>query len=190
MSASTALPNTWHHRRVAEASAKPCWICYKPTSSVLITPDNKDFFYICVGHLKDKGFCQPDAAEAAAVAAKKKEELEQEIRKVVKEYEEKKQRKKEKQKEKDKGKDKESKEDKKKSEDEDKKDQEDFDGKMKELSKSKEDMQADEGPRIYSLNKNFYQMRVDRIRNAEIAKRNRERLKNPSLFPSVPSGDP
>ena len=36
--------------------------------------------------------------------------------------------------------------------------------------------------------RNFYQMRVDRLRNIEVAKRNRERLKDPSLFPSVPSG--
>jgi hypothetical protein len=58
-------------------------------------------------------------------------------------------------------------------------------------------------PRIYALNKyaavvlflctyltfsirNFYQVRVDRIRAAEMAKRNRERLSNPTLFPSVP----
>lgn len=36
-----ALVNKWYLRRVAEASAKPCDICYKPTTSVLITPDNK-----------------------------------------------------------------------------------------------------------------------------------------------------
>ena len=42
--------------------------------------------------------------------------------------------------------------------------------------------------RYLTDNRNFYQMRLDRIRNAEIAKRNRERLKNPSVFPSVPAG--
>ena len=36
-----ALVNIWHLRRVAETSAKSCDICYKPTASVLITPDNK-----------------------------------------------------------------------------------------------------------------------------------------------------
>lgn len=36
-----ALVNVWHLRKVAETSAKPCDICYKPTTSVLITPDNK-----------------------------------------------------------------------------------------------------------------------------------------------------
>lgn len=36
-----ALVNVWHLRKVAEASAKPCDVCYKPTTNVLITPDNK-----------------------------------------------------------------------------------------------------------------------------------------------------
>jgi hypothetical protein len=38
--------------------------------------------------------------------------------------------------------------------------------------------------------RNFYQMRLDKLRNAEIARRNRERLNNPANFPSVPSGNP
>jgi hypothetical protein len=33
-------------------------------------------------------------------------------------------------------------------------------------------------------------MRLDKIRNAEIAKRNRERLQNPANFPSVPKNLP
>lgn len=32
-------------------------------------------------------------------------------------------------------------------------------------------------------------MRIDRIRNIEISRRNRERLKNSAAFPSVPNGD-
>jgi hypothetical protein len=36
--------------------------------------------------------------------------------------------------------------------------------------------------------RNFYQMRIDRMRNMEAAKRNRQRLQDPSYFPSVPSG--
>ena len=36
--------------------------------------------------------------------------------------------------------------------------------------------------------RNFYQMRVDRLRGIEAAKRNRQRMQDPSLFPSVPSG--
>jgi len=36
----------------------------------------------------------------------------------------------------------------------------------------------------------FYQQRVSKKRQAEIAKRNRERLQNPNFFPSVPKGLP
>lgn len=185
-----SLPNVWHHRKVAENSAKACWICYKPSASVLITPDNKDFFYICVGHLSDRGFCQPDADEVAAAAArKKKEELDREIELVKKEYEEKQKTKREKRKAKEKEKEK-DKDAKKADEDEDRDDEKVKDDKIKELSKSKDQAQADLGPRIFTLNKTFYQQRVDRIRNAEIAKRNRERLSNPANFPSPPSGIP
>ena len=101
-----ALANVWHLRKVAEASAKPCDICYKPTTGVLITPDNKvgesrlslatsrltilqDYFYICQGHLKDRGFASPIVDEADAAAKKKKEELDREIELVKQEYEEK-----------------------------------------------------------------------------------------------------
>ncbi|KAF2256311.1 DUF1742-domain-containing protein [Trematosphaeria pertusa] len=187
-----SLQNVWHHRKVAEGSGKACWICYKPSTSVLITPDKKDFFYICVGHLSDRGFCQPDADEAAAAATrKKKEELDREIELVKKEYEEKQKLKREKRKAKEKEKGKGKDKDAKKTEDEeDKEDEKSKDDKIKELSKSKDQAEVDLGPRIFTLNKNFYQMRVDRIRNAEIAKRNRERLNNPANFPSPPSGIP
>ena len=39
------------------------------------------------------------------------------------------------------------------------------------------------------LSRNFYQMRINRLRNIEMAKRNAERLRNPASFPSVPKGD-
>ncbi|KAI4628954.1 hypothetical protein J4E83_003507 [Alternaria metachromatica] len=162
----------------------------------------KDFFYICPGHLVDRGFCQPEADEAKRVAdQKKQEELDREIEAVKKEYEEKQKLKREKRKGKDKEKDKEKeKETKGKEAEEDKQDEKAKDDKacdvhlhfvtIKELSKTKDQAQAELGPRIYQLNKNFYQMRLDKLRNAEIAKRNRERLNNPANFPSVPSGNP
>ena len=56
-----ALPfqNVYHLRTVADASAKPCFVCMKTSNRVLITTDNKDFFYTCIGHLKDRGFAIP-----------------------------------------------------------------------------------------------------------------------------------
>lgn len=65
----------------------------------------QDFFYICPVHLKDKGFCSPIIDEAA-VAAKKKKEMEAEIERVKQEFEEKQKKKKDKEKDKDKDKDK------------------------------------------------------------------------------------
>lgn len=122
---------------------------------------------------------------------KKKEDMDREIQKIKEEYEEKQRRKKEKrkQKEKDKGKDKEKdKEAKKDEDDEDKKDEKERDDKIKALS-DKGETNPDDGPRIFTLKKNFYQMRIKRIRDAEAARRNKERLSNPSSFPSVPTGD-
>ncbi|KAH7058587.1 VPS4-associated protein 1 [Macrophomina phaseolina] len=193
---AAALQNLWYHRRVADAQAKACWICFKPSSSVLITPDSKDFFYICPGHLKDRGFCEPDADEAAAVTEKKKkEEMDREIQKIKDEYGEKQRRKKEKRKEKEKeqGKDKEKDKEGKDEETEDKKDEKERDDKAAYLHptalSTKNETKADDGPRIFTLKKNFYQMRIKRIRDAEAARRNKERFANPSLFPSAPTGD-
>jgi hypothetical protein len=48
----------------------------------------------------------------------------------------------------------------------------------------------EEEPRVFALGKMFYQQRIDKKKNAEIAKRNRERLQNPNLFPQVPKNFP
>ncbi|GAB7348071.1 hypothetical protein MBLNU459_g6102t1 [Dothideomycetes sp. NU459] len=187
------MENIWHHRKVADTAARACFICYKPSSSVLITPDSKDFFYVCPSHLKDRNFAVPTEDEAKALADRqKKEQLDKEIETIKKEYEEKMKKKKEKRKAKDKDKDKDEKNDKDKGANKaeaesDAQDEKDKDDKIKALTK--EEPKADDGPRIFRLQKHFYQQRLDKMRNAEIAKRNRERLRNPTSFPSVPSGD-
>ena len=77
-------------------------ICYKPSTSVLVTPDSKDFFYICPSHLKDRNFAVPTEEEAKALEERrKKEELDKEIEKIKAEYEEKLKKKKDKKKGKD-----------------------------------------------------------------------------------------
>ncbi|KAI0837225.1 DUF1742-domain-containing protein [Hypoxylon sp. FL0890] len=182
-----SFPNIWHHRRVAETSAKACEVCYKPSSSVLVTPENKDFFYVCPGHLKDRGFCTP-IIDQEAVAAKKKKEMEEELERVKKEYEEKQRKKKEKEskssKESEKTKDEEEKETKKT----DKKDESNAD--VKDKAGDKTPQKTEEEPRVFALQRTFYQQRLDRKRQAEMAKRNRERLSNPNFFPSVPKDLP
>nr|KMM73487.1 hypothetical protein CPAG_09776 [Coccidioides posadasii RMSCC 3488] len=176
--AQSLIPNRWHLRRVADSAARSCYICYKPSSSVLITPDNKDFFYICPIHLKDKGFCSPVIDEEEVAAKKKKEEMAREIEKVKKEYEEKMKRKKEKEKgEKDEGNKKKENEDEKKAKEKDEK------------AAHTGGVTGEDGPRIFTLHKNFYQMRIDKLRSMELAKRNRERMKDASFFPSAPKND-
>ncbi|OJJ87062.1 AAA-ATPase Vps4-associated 1 family protein [Aspergillus glaucus CBS 516.65] len=180
-----SLQNTWHHRKVADTAAKACFICYKPSNSVLITPDNKDFFYICPAHLKDRNFCSA-VVDTAGAEAKVKEALQQ--RKKEKEKEKKGEESKEKNGEekkdadKDKGKDKDARSD--------EKERDDKIESLKKQEKGQGNTPTDDSDssRVFSLHKNFYQMRIDRLRNVEMAKRNRQRLQDPSLFPSVPSG--
>ena len=49
----------------------------------------QDFFYICQGHLKDRGFCTPLIDEAEAEAKRKKEAMDREIELIKQEYEDK-----------------------------------------------------------------------------------------------------
>ncbi|KAE8399135.1 AAA-ATPase Vps4-associated protein 1-domain-containing protein [Aspergillus pseudonomiae] len=205
---SGLFQNIYHLRRVADTAAKACYVCHKPSSSVMITPDNKDFFYVCPVHLKDRHFCSPIVDTEDEEKKKKEEALAKEIEKVKKEYEEKQKKKK------DKTKEKKSDEESKKEEgsSSDKKegnDEKERDDKVyilpplpllphppaaqaldiESLKKSAQPTStSDDGPRIFALHKNFYQMRIDRLRNLEAAKRNRQRLQDPSFFPSVPSG--
>ncbi|TDZ40440.1 UPF0589 protein [Colletotrichum spinosum] len=152
-----SFENVYTHRKVAEAAAKGCDVCYRATSSVLVAPENKDFFYVCPSHLKDRNFCSPIIDKEAA-EAKRKKELEEEVERVKKEYEEKQRKKKEKEekeksadnakaKEKDKDKDEQKAENPKKGDD------------------AKAAVKADAGtpdpptaeePRVFALHKNFF----------------------------------
>ncbi|KAK4445936.1 VPS4-associated protein 1 [Podospora aff. communis PSN243] len=187
-----SFPNIYTHRKVADTSAKPCDICFKSTSSVLITPDNKDFFYVCPGHLKDTGFCTPKI-DKEAEEARKKNELEAEVERVKKEYEEKQKKKKEEKEKKEKEKEEKDKKEKDKKEEKGKKEDEVSERGVGYLAKSKSpapEEPKEEEPRVFELKSTFYQQRVMKKRQLEMAKRNRERLADPSFFPSVPKGLP
>ncbi|RDW60795.1 DUF1742-domain-containing protein [Coleophoma cylindrospora] len=172
------FPNIYTHRKVADTASKACDICYKPSTSVL------DFFYVCAIHLKDKGFCTPIVDEAA-IAARKKREMDAEIQRVKEEFEEKQRKKKEKDNAKEK--EKEKKDD---SKDKDKKDGKDTEKQDDEKKKADTPATPDAEPRVFALQKAFYQQRLEKRRQIEIAKRNRERLQSPNLFPQVPKDLP
>ncbi|KAJ5484997.1 Protein of unknown function DUF1742fungi [Penicillium diatomitis] len=186
-----SLTNVYHLRRVADTSARPCLICYKPSTSVLITPDNKDFFYVCPKHLQDRHFCSPIIDAEREAARLKEQQMAEEIEKVKKEYEEKQKRKKEREKskkdDKDDSKDKDAK-DSKQSKESEANEEKERDEKIDAIKKGNA-AKPDDSQRVFALHKTFYQMRIDRLKGIEMAKRNQERMKNPSLFPSVPSND-
>ncbi|KAG6907839.1 hypothetical protein DXG01_007221 [Tephrocybe rancida] len=110
------LFNNIYYKRTT-ATAKACYVCYKPTTTVLATINTTDFLYTCPGHLSDHGFASTLGGEDGADGARKVVLSDEEIAKVKEEWEEKQKRKKEKEKEdkekkekdgeKDKGKDKE-----------------------------------------------------------------------------------
>ncbi|KAM0282011.1 hypothetical protein ACHAQH_003217 [Verticillium albo-atrum] len=180
-----SFANIYTHRKVADTAAKGCDVCFRSTTSVLVAPENKDFFFACPSHLKDRNFCAP-IIDAAAVEAKKKKEMDEELERVKKEYEERQRKKKEreeKEKSDEKDKDKEKKVDEKKTDD--KKDD------TEDKSKSADATPApEEEPRVFSLQKNFFALRLEKKRQIELAKRNRERISQPNFFPSVPKGAP
>lgn len=174
--------NLYHRRLVDQASARACWICYKPSPVVLITPESDDWFHICASHLQDRNFAIPQDAEDPA-KKKRDEEIQAEIEALKKEYDEKQRKKAEKRKSKD-SKDKSSKA-------EDDKAEKEKQDKIAELEKKREEEKATAvGPRIFELSKNFYQMRLQKKRDVQVAKTNRARLQDPSSFPSVPTSNP
>lgn len=76
-----------------------------PTHVLMTDNGFQDFFYVCPSHLKDSNFCTP-VIDKAAIEARKKKAMEEELERVKKEYEEKQKKKKEKEQEKEKEKDK------------------------------------------------------------------------------------
>lgn len=88
---------------------KACFVCYKPTTTVLATINTVDFIYTCDNHLTDPGFASQvgESQDGVGSGAKKLGLSAEEIAKVKEEWEERQRRKKEKEKEKEQGKEKE-----------------------------------------------------------------------------------
>lgn len=182
---SAPFQNIYHRRAVAPHAAKPCFVCYKSTTTVLNQADSKDWFYTCAGHLNDRGFAIPQVDHNA----ERKEALDREIERVKAEYEVKLKAKKEKEKAKAKGKDGEKS---KKIKDDDEpaaeeEEEQDPEAKLKELQAQKDAQGKEpEGPRVFELHKSVYQMRVQKLRARLEAQHQMQRRRNPSFFPSVP----
>lgn len=117
-----------YYKRTA-GTPRACYVCYKPTTTVLATVNTVDFIYVCDGHLTDPGFAAKvgESGDGVGAGAKKMGLSPEEIAKVKADWEERQARKKEKEKEK--SKDKEQEKEKEKNKKESDKAQEDKEGK-------------------------------------------------------------
>lgn len=121
-------------------------ILLNPMAYKLLLTKSKDFFYVCMSHLKDRHFCTPQIDEEA-LKKKREQEMAEEKERVKKEYEEKQRKKKEKEEKdkKDKDGDKGEKKDDEKDKDDEKKKSSDDE---KDEDKKEEE---EEAPRVFEL---------------------------------------
>jgi len=94
-----SFTNLYYKRTTA--TPKACFVCYKPTTTVLATANTTDFIYTCDGHLSDPGFVTlvGESGDGVGAGGAKKMGLSaEEIAKVKAEWEESQRRKKEKEK--------------------------------------------------------------------------------------------
>ncbi|PIL36880.1 hypothetical protein GSI_00570 [Ganoderma sinense ZZ0214-1] len=100
---ASAFTNLYYKRAVG--TARPCYVCNKPTTVVLATINTVDFLYTCDTHLSDPGFASQVGSTndgVGAGGAKKMGLSPEEIAKVKAEYEERQKKRAEKAKEKEK----------------------------------------------------------------------------------------
>lgn len=152
------LRNLYYQRTTG--TEHQCFICFKGTTTVLATPDGtSDFLYTCTSHLTDPGF-----------AKEIEDPLKAQIEQAKKEYEERLAKRKAKKAKKAKSKDK----------DKDKK--EDKDSSDEELKPPKE---LPAGPKKYTLHRDIFAIREDRIKQRTMAKKAKEVT---LVLPSAPKG--
>ncbi|GAO48466.1 DUF1742-domain-containing protein [Saitoella complicata NRRL Y-17804] len=165
-----------YHKRTA-ANDKPCFICKKFTTTVLITPDQSDFFYACNSHLSDTGFATPVVDKEAEAKKAREAEIEKEVERLKKKHAEK-------QLKKDKDTDKDADSDKKK-------DDTNNDKKEDKPSSPTATPTPAPDPRVFTLHRQIYAMRASRWRELQRQKKTQQMLAGGgTAFPSVPRSKP
>ncbi|KZT72705.1 DUF1742-domain-containing protein [Daedalea quercina L-15889] len=91
-----SFQNLYYKRAVA--TARPCYVCHKPTTTVLATIQTVDFLYVCDTHLSDPGFASQvgQANDGVGAGGAKMGLSQEEIAKVKQEWEERQKKKQEK----------------------------------------------------------------------------------------------
>ncbi|KAJ3867654.1 DUF1742-domain-containing protein [Lentinula novae-zelandiae] len=111
-----------YYKRTA-GTPKACWVCFKPTTTVLATINTVDFLYTCDSHLTDRGFATLSSVGESSDGTRKLDIRPEEIAKIKKEWEEKQKQKQKADKEKEEEKQKKEKEESDKKDDEKQKDE-------------------------------------------------------------------
>ncbi|VVT45746.1 uncharacterized protein SAPINGB_P000870 [Magnusiomyces paraingens] len=190
--------NIYHKRLVAQASSRACFICCKPTATVLVSNDGKDTGFATpvidqeVENAKSKlAQIEPEiTALTQSVTAKRKEAEPGYLASFFKK----------------KSKDTEKKDDKKDSKKDDKEENKETSSAalttnnswdreqalLDKLLETQESLKAiiDKPPRVFNLDKHYYIMRINSHRSAQLSKKVDQMLSNPLTFPKVPTHIP
>lgn len=163
--------NKYRKRLVSDSSKKGCFVCHKPSNTVLVNEvASSDFFYVCASHLTDKGFAKEVAQPAGSLPPKlppkpsetEKEDLSKEIEALKKDW------------------------DKVKGKDEGAKPP----AEAKELPKAPSPTPSPPaGPVYYELNAHIFKLRIDARKRLVQDKKTRQVLAT-QAFPSVPNHTP
>ncbi|TFK29218.1 DUF1742-domain-containing protein [Coprinopsis marcescibilis] len=176
-----SFANIYYKRAVA--TPKACYVCYRPTTTVLATINTLDFLYTCPSHLTDTNFASriPDENTAKPGPSVSPEEID----KIKKEWEEKQKMKEEKEKEKAKNAEKDKEKEKSKADDGGESSKAGSKSALPEATSPGATTPAKPVHERYSLHRDFYAMRQSEHRKRRQAAQARELA--PRL-PGAPTG--
>lgn len=169
--------NRYQRKRVAETDSKACFICYKPTTIVLLNEDSSaDFFYTCEAHLKDSGFAtaeeEPNPPENVS-----SDELQAQIAQLKKDWDEKKSKKKA-----------------KPADSEDPQGSTQTKDQPPEIPPKPEELQTKpptkKAPQWFKINPQIHRLRQQHVQKRSKQLKAAKLLSNPTAFPSVPTHAP
>ncbi|CUM56075.1 uncharacterized protein AC631_01456 [Debaryomyces fabryi] len=192
----SAFPNHYHARLVAEKDSKACTLCFKPTTTVLISQNKVDFFYVCPLHLKDEHFSSPIHPDEYKELETKKGELGRKIEESRKRVERLKpytwnflssmlgsKKAEGTDQDKDKDKDKDTEKDKgKESYESAKQDLKGLEGELNEINSGISNYKFKD----YTLNKDIYRMRTQNYVQSKVRAKKQQEMHKPGFFPSTP----
>lgn len=160
--------NNYIQRRTAPENERGCFLCHKPTTSVLVNEiPEADHFYACDVHLNDPGFATQDSnnlKEIESQNTRQKEFLELKAKWDSNQ--------------------------KKKDSDKPNKDKEGSEHASEAEVSVEPALQERKIKPLYHLNRGVYNLRVGTYRKAADQQRLQKMLSQPDLFPSVPTHKP